>query len=78
MTTNTLLMENDKIYTLSNPKQLPGDSDVNVSDTTTSRISISNSRIIYTSQIDTWISRTQKTKTTLKWIYDGNFSIIGK
>ena len=77
MTTNMLEMENRKTYTLSYPKKSPDDNDVTVTDTTTSKVVFTNSRIIFTSQTDTWISSTLKSKTVLKWIYDGSFSFAG-
>ena len=70
-------MENKKTYTLSYPKKSPDDNDVTVTDTTTSKVVFTNSRIIFTSQTDTWISSIQKSKTVLKWIYDGSFSYAG-
>ena len=77
MTTNMLEMENKKTYTLSYPKKSPDDNDITVTDTTISKVVFTNSRIIFTSQTDTWISSTQKSKTVLKWIYDGSFSFTG-
>jgi hypothetical protein len=70
-------MENGKIYTLSSPTKAPWDSDVNIVDTTTSRVSFSKSRIIFISQTDRWDSPTHKSKEVLKWIYDGSFSFNG-
>lgn len=77
MSTNTLAMENGKVYTASFRKGLPGDNDVNITDTTTTRVSFTSSRIIITSQVDTWHSSTQKSKSVLKYIYDGNFVFGG-
>ena len=77
MTTNMLEMENKKTYTLSYPKKSPDDNDVTVTDTTTAKVVFTNSRIIFTSQTDTAISSSQKSKTVLKWIYDGSFSFTG-
>jgi len=78
VTTNMLKMANRKIYKFSYPKKSPDNNDITVEDTTTSKVVFTNTRIIFITQIDTsWTSSTQKSKTVLKWIYDGSFSFSG-
>jgi hypothetical protein len=71
---DTTALENGKTYTTTLPRTLPGDGDVNIVDKTTTKASFDKSKIIITSQADTWQSASQKTKTIVRYIYDGSFS----
>jgi len=77
MTTDTRAMENGKIYSILQPGKMPDDDDVNITNVTYSKVSLSDSRISITSQIESWISLKQKMKTTVKYIYDGAFTYSG-
>ena len=76
--TDSILMENGRIYTADYPSKMPSDSDVSITNTTTTKVSFNGSRIVITSLIDLWQSPSQKSKTAHRIIYDGDFSFSGK